>query len=177
MSDPLPLRPGLIADGDPPRLLGGRCRACGHPHFPRQEACPYCASEDTVAADLSTGGRLWAWTAVTHAPPGYAAEVPYGFGVVELPEGLRVVTRLTEADPERLRRGQKMRMVVVTLAAGDERRALSYAFAPVDDGTVPVASAATEPAATEPAATEPAATQPAMTERAATEPATTAGVP
>ena len=29
-----------------------------------------------------------------HAPPGYLGTVPYGFGVVELPEGVRVVTRL-----------------------------------------------------------------------------------
>ena len=33
------------------------------------------------------------------APPGYTGEVPFGFGVVELPEGLRVITRLTESRP------------------------------------------------------------------------------
>lgn len=81
--------------------------------------------------ELSASGRLWAWTAVTAAPPGYQGEVPYGFGVVELDDGLRVVTRLTEADPARLVAGQAMHLVLVDLCDDhDGRRVLSYAFAP-----------------------------------------------
>src|SRR5580700_2044960 len=95
MSAPVPVKEGLFTDSDPPHLLGGRCRTCGHHHFPRRPICPYCASDATEPVELSATGRLWAWTAVTHPPPGYKGKVPYGFGVVELPEGLRVVTRLT----------------------------------------------------------------------------------
>jgi uncharacterized OB-fold protein len=84
--------------------------------------------------ELSATGRLWAWTAVTTAPPGYSGDVPYGFGVVELPEGLRVVTRLTEADPASLSAGQAMTMVVVPISVDDDgRRVVSYAFAPGDE--------------------------------------------
>jgi uncharacterized OB-fold protein len=63
---------------------------------------------------------------VTAAPPGYRGHVPYGFGVVELPEGLRVVTRLTETDPSRLASGQAMQLVLVPLAED----VVTYAFAP-----------------------------------------------
>jgi uncharacterized OB-fold protein len=81
--------------------------------------------------ELSATGRLWAWTAVTTAPPGYRGDTPYGFGVVELPEGLRVVSRLTEADPARLSAGQAMTLVVEPVYVDDEgRRVVSYAFAP-----------------------------------------------
>lgn len=118
-------------DGDGPRLRGGRCTVCSHFHFPRHDVCPYCASDATEDAELSGSGRLWAWTAVTHPPPGYLGTVPYGFGVVELPEGLRVVTRLTEADPERLRADQAMHLVLDTLGTDDEGNAVvTYAFAP-----------------------------------------------
>ena len=76
---------------------------------------------------LSRPGTLWAWTAVTAAPPGYEGPVPYGFGIVELGnEGLRVVGRLTEPDPERLRFGQPMEPVVETLPDGHR----VWAFAP-----------------------------------------------
>ena len=45
--------------------------------------------------------------------------MPYGFGVVELPDdGLRVVTRLTEPDPSALEVGAPMRFTVVPLVAG-----------------------------------------------------------
>ncbi len=131
----VPVREGLIIDSDPPRLLGSRCRACGGHHFPRHDTCAYCAAEDVEAVELSPSGTLWAWTAVTAAPPGYRGEVPYGFGVVELPEGLRVVTRLTETDPARLRPGQPMRLVVAPLHRDDDgRQVVTYAFAPDGSG-------------------------------------------
>lgn len=113
---------GLVAEGDPPHLLGSKCSDCGGHHFPRHQTCAYCSSENVVPVELSSEGSLWAWTAVNAPPPGYRGEVPFGFGVVELPEGLRVVTRLTEPDPSRLEAGQKMRMVIVDLCIDDEGR-------------------------------------------------------
>jgi hypothetical protein len=91
--------------------------------------CPYCGADDIVEALLSPEGTVWAWTAVTAAPPGYRGEVPYGFGVVELPEGIRVLTRLTESDPASLRFGQDVRLQLVPLHTDDEGRAvLTWAF-------------------------------------------------
>ena len=133
MTGTVPVHQGLFVDADPPRLAGGRCRGCGQHHFPRQPRCPYCSSPDTEDAELSPGGRLWAWTAVTHPPPGYRGPVPYGFGVVELPEGLRVVSRLTEPDPTRLCAGQPVHLVLEPLTTDDEGRSVVvYAFAPDD---------------------------------------------
>ncbi|HLN42892.1 MAG TPA: OB-fold domain-containing protein, partial [Acidimicrobiales bacterium] len=109
-----------------------RCDACGRHQFPRSDTCPYCAADGALPVELSGTGRLWTWTAVTTAPPGYRGEVPYGFGVVELPEGLRVVSRLTETDPARLSAGQPMRLVVVPVQVDEDGQVLSYAFAPQD---------------------------------------------
>jgi uncharacterized OB-fold protein len=133
----VPVHVGLFTDADPPGLLGGRCSNCGQHNFPRHEICPYCASDATEGAQLSAVGRLWAWTAVTHPPPGYQGEIPYGFGVVELPEGIRIVTRLTESDPARLSAGQPMHLVRAPLHLNDEGESVvTYAFAP-DDAVTP----------------------------------------
>ena len=71
---------------------------------------------------------------MTAAPPGYAGRVPYGFGVVELPEGIRVVTRLTEADPGRLEAGQPMHLVVEAVGQDEDGDpVVTYAFSPVAD--------------------------------------------
>lgn len=128
----VPVHDGLFEGGDRPHLLGSRCAACSAHHFPAQGTCSYCSSEDVAAAALSATGTLWAWTAVTAAPPGYRGDVPYGFGVVELPEGIRVLTRLTVAEPALLEVGQPMALVVEALHVDDEgRRVTTFSFAPV----------------------------------------------
>jgi uncharacterized OB-fold protein len=77
-------------------------------------------------------GTLWAWTAVTAPPPGYLGETPYGMGVVELPEGIRVIARLTEANPDALAAGQPMELRIVPLHAdADGNDVVTFAFSPV----------------------------------------------
>jgi uncharacterized OB-fold protein len=133
-SQTVPVRAGLFmtdADGSP-LLIGGQCSVCTRHHFPRLTMCPYCSSERVGERVLSTEGTLWGWTAVTAAPPGYLGEVPFGFGVVELPEGLRIISRLTEADPTRLTFGEAVALVLDPLHVDDEGRTIvTYAFAPV----------------------------------------------
>src|SRR6188472_1203858 len=81
-------------------LVGGYSPTSGLHHFPRLDTCPYTGATDIETVELSGDATLWAWTAVTAAPPGYTGPVPFGFGVVELErEHLRVITRLTESDP------------------------------------------------------------------------------
>jgi uncharacterized OB-fold protein len=126
------VRQGLFTDGDTPALLGSRCAACGSVLFPRADACTYCATDGPAPVELSPRGTLWAWTAVTAPPPGYEGEVPYGMGVVELPEGVRVITRLTVGDPAALSAGQAMELRIVALHAdADGNDVVTYAFAPV----------------------------------------------
>ena len=78
---------------------------------------------------LSDTGTLWAWTEVTAPPPGYRGDVPFGFGVVELAEGLRVITRLA-APVADYTFGQPMRLRLVELGADDDAPVLTWEFAP-----------------------------------------------
>ncbi len=116
--------------GTDPHLIGATCRACTRQQFPRTLTCPYCGSGDVEPLELPTTGRLWAWTTVTAPPPGYAGPVPFGFGVVELGDSLRVVTRITEADATALHAGQEMRLVLDEVGRRDEDTLVSWAFAP-----------------------------------------------
>ncbi|MFO1537856.1 MAG: Zn-ribbon domain-containing OB-fold protein [Actinomycetota bacterium] len=112
-------------------LIGGVSPSSGRTHFPRLAACPYTGADDVEEVELPTTGTLWGWTAVTARPPGYDGELPFGFGVVELDDGLRVVTRLTVADPAALEFGQPMRLVADRLQTDDDGTVvLTYAFAP-----------------------------------------------
>jgi len=114
-------------------LVGGHSPSSGRTHFPLLPACPYTGAADVHAVDLPEVGTLWGWTAVTARPPGYEGTVPFGFGIVELTDGLRVIARLTEADPAALTFGQRMHLVADALGTDpDGTVVVTYAFAPED---------------------------------------------
>jgi len=123
-----PIHEGLFeiaADGSI-ALIGGYSPTSTKYHFPLLDTCPYSGATDVQRVALSGAATLWAWTAVTAAPPGYEGAVPYGFGVVELvDEQLRIITRLRESDPAQLEFGQAMTLVADELPNG----VVTWAFA------------------------------------------------
>jgi uncharacterized OB-fold protein len=128
-----PVHEGLFGCGDDgvAYLVGGRCASCGRFQFPVATTCPACGAADVESTRLGGRGTLWGWTAVTAAPPGYLGEIPFGFGVVELAEGLRVITRLEEADPAALSFGMPMELTLVQLGPdADGDVVTTYSFAP-----------------------------------------------
>ncbi|MDO8691521.1 MAG: Zn-ribbon domain-containing OB-fold protein [Dehalococcoidia bacterium] len=74
-------------------LAGSRCPQCGRVYFPRKKVCVQCFQtgqmEDTA---LSRRGKLYTFTVAEAGPPGFS--VPYAFGYVDLPEGIRVFSPL-----------------------------------------------------------------------------------
>jgi uncharacterized OB-fold protein len=107
-------------------LIGGYSPSSGKYHFPLLDTCPYTGARDVERVALSRAATLWAWTAVTAAPPGYEGPVPYGFGIVELTnEQLRVITRVQCADVDALQFRQPMTLVAEELPGG----ATTWAFA------------------------------------------------
>ena len=142
----VPVADGLFTWPDEsPQLIGSHFPESGVVTFPRQSSCPRTSS--TVVEDvlLPRRGRLWSWTIQGFLPksPPYAGRetpqtfVPYGVGYVELESrdgGVIVESRLTENDPDRLRIGMPVELVIVPFTTDDEgREVVTYAFAPVAD--------------------------------------------
>jgi uncharacterized OB-fold protein len=128
----VPVRAGLFDEPSPgvAQLFGTRCRSCGRYTFPRADQCPHCSSTDVEPVVLSDTGSVWGWTVVHTAPPGYEGPVPFGFGVVELPEGLRVITRLEVTDPAELDFGAPVRLTTAPLHENDDGDlVITYTFA------------------------------------------------
>jgi uncharacterized protein len=127
-----PVHEGLFDEDEDgrPYLVGGRCLGCERLQFPVAPTCPGCGGDAVETIRLSDHGTLWGWTAVTAPPPGYLGEVPFGFGVVALSDGLRVITRIEEADPTRLEFGVPMQLELVELGPdADGDVVTTYSFA------------------------------------------------
>ena len=85
-------------------LLLPRCRDCGRFHFYPRAMCPHCWSTSLESVKASGKGRLYSYV-INHRPaPGFEDRTPYIIAVVELEEGVRILSNLVgvEPDPARL---------------------------------------------------------------------------
>jgi uncharacterized OB-fold protein len=80
-----------------------RCGACGRHVFYPRAVCPFCAASELDWVDASGRGRIHSYTVVHRAPPEYREEVPYVVALVELDEGVRMMTRLVDVEPAEVR--------------------------------------------------------------------------
>src|SRR5262245_53665073 len=121
-----------------PQLRGSRCGDCGATTFPAQARCPQCSSSAMSELLLPRRGTLVAWTTQGFPPgPPYAGNqaaqdfTPFGVGLVQLDDVIRVEGRLTENDPERLEFGMDVELTMLPLYTDDEgNEVLTFAFAP-----------------------------------------------
>ncbi|CAM3697859.1 OB-fold domain-containing protein [Mycobacterium frederiksbergense] len=122
-----------------PALIGSRCGSCGATTFPVQRRCPCCSSAAMSPERLPRRGTLVAWTTQGFPPgPPYKGPtgkefVPFGVGLVQLGDVLRVEGRLTENNPANLTFGMEVELTMIpfaTDAEGDEL--ITFAFAPVE---------------------------------------------
>ena len=103
MNKPLPKPEGLNAEFYAHcarrELRFQRCD-CGLWRHPPRVLCAACGSERWHWALASGRGRVFTWT-VTHQAlhPAYADDVPYALLVVEMDEGVRMVSTLRDLDP------------------------------------------------------------------------------
>ena len=83
-------------------------------------------------------GTLWTWTTQDFLPkePYASGETdetfrPYGVGLVQLGDEVRVEARLTEADPAKLDFGMEVELVVVPFRDDGDTTTVTFAFKPV----------------------------------------------
>ncbi len=80
-----------------------RCTNCGAwRHVPR-EVCAQCGSWQWEWARSSGRGKVFTWTVVKRAMhPAFQADVPYAASVIEMEEGVRLVSRVLDCGPDDL---------------------------------------------------------------------------
>jgi benzoylsuccinyl-CoA thiolase BbsA subunit len=117
-------------------LVGSRCETCKKVFFPKKEVCPECFSGELKEVSLSKKGKLHSFTLSVIGIPGM--ETPYVVGFVDLPEGIKLFSVITDCEPwdKVLKIDMEMEMVIGRIRkdeAGNE--ILSYKFRPINKGT------------------------------------------
>jgi uncharacterized protein len=80
------------------RLVAQRCGGCSRLRHPPRPMCPHCHSLQFDVIDLAGDGVVYSY-AILHHPRNPAFEYPVVAALIDLVEGVRVLSNLVEIDP------------------------------------------------------------------------------
>ena len=134
-NEPRAIRDGLflgsLSDLGDISLAGTRCADCAETSLGSVSLCPNCGSDRVHTLRLGDEGVLWTYTVARHRPPGdYRGPEPFkpfGIGLVQLPEGLRVMCPL-ECELDQLRVGLRLRFSPYIRHDKDGGMVVSFAY-------------------------------------------------
>lgn len=93
------------------RLLIKRCGSCRRPHFYPRPFCPHCWSSQVEWEEASGSGTLYTFSIVRRNDlPPFNERVPYIAAIVDLDEGVRMMTNLEQCHERDARIGMRVRV-------------------------------------------------------------------
>ncbi|QIY96973.1 bifunctional MaoC family dehydratase N-terminal/OB-fold nucleic acid binding domain-containing protein [Streptomyces sp. S1D4-11] len=91
------------------QLLIQRCGGCGTLRFPWLPGCGACGSPEWDTVGASGDGTVYSYV-VMHHPPFPAFDPPYAVGLIELAEGVRIVSNVIGVPYDKVRIGMPVRL-------------------------------------------------------------------
>ena|ERR1700730_14264533 len=100
-----------------------RCSTCSKAVFYPRSICPHCFADQLSWIVASGKGTIYSYTVAHQAFGAFAADIPFVIAIVELEEGVRMMTRVINAPRERVAVGAA---VEVTFESVGEELTLPY---------------------------------------------------
>ncbi len=99
-------------------LLIQRCADCGTLRLPWLPGCNACGSPDWRTQEACGAGTVYSYV-VVHHPPFPAFSPPYAVALVELAEGVRIITNITGVPHDKVRVGMPVALEFLTVDSAD----------------------------------------------------------
>lgn len=125
------------------RLKATKCLKCEKINYPPSRICRYCSSKELEDTELFGPAKVLTWTVIHTPPSGYEEYKPLIIAIVELMEtGVKILTRLTDIDPEEVREGMLVEPVLRRTSEDGEAGIIRYAllFRPLIKGASEIGS-------------------------------------
>ncbi len=99
------------------KLVFQRCTECGTWAHPPRPTCPKCRSLEKEWSPSKGKGNIVSWVTYHESPhPGFTA--PYSVVLVELDEGVRLVSNMVDTKAEEISIGMRVEVVFDDVAEG-----------------------------------------------------------
>ncbi len=94
------------------RLVLKKCKSCGTLQHPPYLYCPQCSSEEAEWIEASGKATLYAYTVNEFAVPfPFWDDLPYVTAIIDLAEGVRMISNVVDCPPAELVNGMPLEVV------------------------------------------------------------------
>jgi uncharacterized OB-fold protein len=89
------------------------CESCSKYVFYQRSLCPYCFKSELEWRETSGLGKVYSYTKINYTNlPEKKEQVPYIYAIVDLEEGIRLATNITDCDPADVYTGMPVKLTV-----------------------------------------------------------------
>jgi len=108
------------------RLIGSKCSDCGKIFYPPRTVCLKCGSRNLVEVALARTGRVFSYTVIRSPPSEFTLYKPYIVALIELDDGARILSQLTDVEPEDVKIGMRVKAVFRRYKEQSESGVIEY---------------------------------------------------
>jgi uncharacterized OB-fold protein len=99
-------------------LLVPTCMQCGRPFWHARPRCPRCGSDQVNWIESAGKGAIHTFTVVRQtADPFFRTQLPYAIAMIDLDEGVRVMSNVVQTPLDALRIGMRVEVQFEIVAA------------------------------------------------------------
>lgn len=110
-------------------LKGNYCESCKQAYFPKRLICPNCRRKGKlVERAMPYRGKVVSYTEVFVGPEGFESATPYMLALIELENGVRILSQLVDAQKGKIKVGAKVEKVFRKIVDGNEEGAIGYGY-------------------------------------------------
>ncbi len=110
-------------------LVGSHCGTCGKDFYPQRRVCPNCRRKGKLEPrKMPEEGKILTFTRVHVAPSGFEHESPYFLPLIELQNGVRILSQIVDVEPEEVTQGAAVRMVFRKIYEDSHHGAIAYGY-------------------------------------------------
>ena len=93
------------------QLLIQRCKSCGKFQFYPRALCSHCLSDSLEWVEARGTGTIYSFSNVYRPPSKEFKELPYTVAIIELDEGVRMMSNVVNVPPGEVRIGMRVKVV------------------------------------------------------------------